>query len=71
MEYRENLKYGVSTNSYFTLGNEEEIDTNTNFKDSNEIAKLIDQKLDKYDDHPSPYCTGKLYRSLRKTKLNE
>ena len=49
----EKLKNGFFTNGYFSLGDNGEIDTNRFFKDSNELAKFIDQILDKCDDHPS------------------
>ena len=45
-----------------------EIDTNRFFKDSNELAKFIDKILDKYDDHPSIYYTGNIYRSFKNYK---
>ena len=61
------LKNGLFTNGYFTLGDSDddgEIDTNRFFKDSDELEKFIDKILDKYDDHPSMYYTGKIYRYL-------
>ena len=63
------LKKGFSTNGYFTLGEEGEIDTNRFFKDSNELAKFIDKILDKYDGHPSIYYTGNIYRYFKNFKL--
>ena len=59
---------GFLTNSYFSLGDEGEIDTNRFFKDSNELAKFIDKNLDKNDDHPSIYYTGNNYRCFRNFK---
>ena len=32
------------------------------------MAKLIDKKLDKYDDHPCIYYTGSIHRYLRNFK---
>ena len=58
----EKLKNGLFTKGYFGLGDEGEIDTNRFSKDSNELAEFIDKILDKYDDHPSIYYTGKIYR---------
>ena len=43
----EKLKIGFFTTGYFNLGDEGEIDTNRFFKDSNDSAMFIDQKLDK------------------------
>ena len=62
IEDMEKLKNGFFTNGYFSLGDEREIDTNRFFKDSDELAKFIDKILDKYDDHPSIYYTGNIYR---------
>ena len=62
------LKNGFFTNGYFSLGDEGEIDTNRFFKDSNELAEFIDKILDKYDDHPSIYYTGNIYRYFRNFK---
>ena len=64
----EKLKNGFFTNGYFHLGDEGEIDTNRFFKDSDELAKFIDKILDKYDDHPSIYYTGNIYRYFRNYK---
>ena len=68
IEDMEKLKNGFFTNGYFTLGEEGEIDTNRFFKDSNELAKFIDKILDKYDDHPSIYYTGNIYRYFKNYK---
>ena len=68
IEDMEKLKNGFFTNGYFTLGEEGEIDTNRFFKDSDELAKFIDKILDKYDDHPSIYDTGNIYRYFRNYK---
>ena len=68
IEDMEKLKNGFFTNGYFTLGEEGEIDTNRFFKDSDELAKFIDKILDKYDDHPSIYYTGNIYRYFRNFK---
>ena len=62
IEDTEKLINGFFTNGYFTLGDEGEIDTNRLFEDKNELAKFIDKILDKYDDHPSIYYTGNIYR---------
>ena len=64
----EKLKNRFFTNGYFHLGDEGEIDTNRFFKDSDELAKFIDKILDKYDDHPSIYYTGNIYRYFRSYK---
>ena len=68
IEDMEKLKNGFFTNGYFTLGEEGEIDTNRFFKDSSELAKFIDKILDKYDDHPSIYYTGNIYRYFKNFK---
>ena len=68
IEDMEKLKNGFFTNGYFSLGDDGEIDTNRFFKDSDELAKFIDKILDKYDDHPSIYYTGNIYRYFRKFK---
>ena len=59
IEDMEKLKNGFVTNGYCSLGDEGEIDSNRFFKDSNELVMFIDKILDKYDDHPSIYCTDK------------
>ena len=64
----EKLKNGFFTNGYFSLGEEREIDTNRFFKNSDELAKFIDKILNKYDDHPSIYYTGNIYRYFRNFK---
>ena len=64
----EKLKNGFFTNGYFTLVEEGEIDTNRFFKDSDKLAKFIDKILDKYDDHPSIYYTGNIYRYFKNYK---
>ena len=64
----EKLKNGFFTNGYFTLGEEGEIDTNRFFKNSDELAELIDKILDKNDDYPSIYYTGNIYRFFRNFK---
>ena len=56
---------GFFTNGYFSPGDEGEIDTYRFLKVSNEIAKFIDKLLNKYDDLPSIYYTGKNYRYFR------
>ena len=68
IEDMEKLKNGFFTNGYFHLGDEGEIDTNRFFKDSDELAKFINKILDKYDDHPSIYYTGNIYRYFRNYK---
>ena len=68
IEDMQKLKNGFLTNGYFTLGEEGEIDTNRFFKDSNELAEFIDKILDKYDDHPSIYYTGNIYRYFKNYK---
>ena len=68
VEDMEKLKNGFFTNGYFSLGEEGEIDTNRFFKNSDELAKFIDKILDKYDDHPSIYYTGNIYRYFRNFK---
>ena len=68
LEDMEKLKNGFFTNGYFSLGEEGEIDTNRFIKDSDELAKFIDKILDKYDNHPSIYYTGNIYRYFRNFK---
>ena len=68
IEDMEKLKNGFFTNGYFHLGDEGEIDTNRFFKDSDELTKFIDKILDKYDDHPSVYYTGNIYRYFKNYK---
>ena len=68
IEDMKKLKNGFFTSGYFSLGDEGEIDTNRFFKDSNELAEFLDKILDKYDNHPSIYCTGNIYRYLRNFK---
>ena len=68
IEDMEKLKNGFFTNGYFSLGDDGEIDTKRFFKDSDELAKFIDKILDKYDDHPSIYYTGNIYRYFRNFK---
>ena len=68
IEDMEKLKNGFFTNGYFNLGEEGEIDTNRFFKNNDELAKFIDKILDKYDDHPSIYYTGNIYRYFRNFK---
>ena len=68
IENMEKLKNGFFTNGYFSLGEEGEIDTNRFFKNSDELAKFIDKILDKYNDHPSIYYTGNIYRYFRNFK---
>ena len=65
IEDMEKMKNGFFTNGYFSLGEEGEIDTNRFFKDSDELAKFIDKILDKYDEYPSIYYTGNIYRYFR------
>ena len=65
IEDMEKIENGFFTNRYFTLGEEGEIDTNRFFKNSDELAKFIDKILDKYDDHPSIYYTGNIYRYFK------
>ena len=67
----EKLKNGFFTNGYFILGEEGEIDTNRFFKNSDELAKIIDKILDKYDDHPSIYYTGNIYIDTSKIKKSK
>ena len=68
IEDMQKLENGFFTNGYFSLGEEGEIDTNRFFKDSNELAEFIDKILDKYDDHPSIYYTGNIYRYFKNFK---
>ena len=56
------------TNGYFTLGEEGEIETDRFFKNSNDLANFIDKILDKYDDLPSIYYTGNIYRYFKNYK---
>ena len=68
IEDMEKLKNGFFTNGYFSLGEEGEIDTSRFLKNSDELAKFIDKILDQYDDHPSIYYTGDIYRYFRNFK---
>ena len=68
IEDMEKLPNGFFTSGYFNLGDEGEIDTNRFFKNSDELAKFIDKILDKYDDHPSIYYTGNIYRYFKNYK---
>ena len=68
IEDMQKLTNGFFTNGYFTLGEEGEIDTNRFFKNSNELSEFIDKILDKYDDHPSIYYTGNIFRYFKKFK---
>ena len=68
IEDMEKLPNGFFTNGYFTLGDDGEFNTNRFFKNSDELAKFIDKILDKYDDHPSIYYTGSIYRYFRNFK---
>ena len=70
IEDMEKLPNGFFTNGYFTLGasDDGEIDTNRLFKNSDELAKFIDKILDNYDNHPSIYYTGNIYRYFRNFK---
>ena len=68
VEDMEKLRNGFFTNGYFILGDDDgEIDTRF-FKNSDELAKFIDKILDKYDDHPSIYYTGNVYRYFKNYK---
>ena len=62
------LTNGFFTNGYFTLGEEGEKDTNRFFKNSNELSEFIDKILDQYDDHPTIYYTGNIYRYFKNYK---
>ena len=68
IEDMENLKNGFFTNVYFSLDDEQEVDTNRFFKDSDQLTKFIDKILDKHDDHPSICYTGNTYRSFKNFK---
>ena len=68
IEDMKKLKNGFFTSGYFSLGDEAEIDTNRFFKDSDEFAVFIDKILDKYDNHPSIYYTGNIFRYFRNFK---
>ena len=37
-------------------------------KGSSELTKVIDKKLDEFDDHPSIYYTGNIFRYFRNFK---
>ena len=62
------MKNGFFTNDYFNLGDKVEIDSIRVFEDSSVLAKFIDKIFDKYDDHPSLYYTGNVYRFLKNFK---
>ena len=68
IEDMEKMEDGFSKNVVFFLGDEGEIETNRLFRNSSELAKFIDKKLDKYDDHPSIYYMGKINRYFRNFK---
>ena len=68
IEDMEKLTNGFFSNGYFSLGDKGEIDRNRFFKDNNELAKFIDKIIDKYDDHPSIYHTGNIFRYFRNFK---
>ena len=68
IEDMEKLPNGFFTSGYFTLGDEGEIDTNRFFKNTDELAKFIDKILNNYDDHPSIYYTGNVYRYFKNYK---
>ena len=54
--------------SRFSVGDETDIDTNKFFKDSNGLAKLMEEILNKYADHLPIYYTGNICRCFRKYK---
>ena len=56
------MRNGSFTNGYFSLGDKGEMDTNILFKYSGELAKFIDKRIDKYDDHPGIFHTGSIYK---------
>ena len=64
----EKLRNDFFANGYFSLGDEGEISTNNFFEDSIELTKFIDKILDKYDDLPSTFYTGNIYRYFRNFK---
>ena len=68
IEDMKKLKNGFFTNGYFSLGEEGEIDTDRLFKNSDVLAEFIDKILDKYEDHPSIYYTGNIYRYFKNFK---
>ena len=70
IEDMEKLPNDFFTNGYFFLSDDDGdgIDTNRFFKNSDELAKFIDKILDKYDDHPSIYYTGNIYRYFKNYK---
>ena len=53
------------TNSYFSVGDEGEMDINRFLEDSNEMANFVDKILDKFYDQPSISYTGNTYRYFR------
>ena len=65
IEDMEKLTLGFSMNGYFSLPDKREIDTNRLCKDSSDLAKFIQDKYDKYDDHPSIYYTDNVYRDFK------
>ena len=64
----EKMKSVFLTNSYFSLCDKREIDTNRFFKDSSKLANFKNKILDKFDDHPFIYSTGNIYRHFRNFK---
>ena len=67
IEIREKSTTGFSANGYIALGDGGELlRTNAFSEDSSEMAKFLDEKLGKFDDHPSTCYTGTIYRCFRK-----
>ena len=64
----EKLTNGFFTNGNFNLSDDGEIDTNRFVKDRDNLTKFVDKILQKYDDHPSIYYTGNVYRYFRNFK---
>ena len=50
---------------------EREFETNGSYRDSDELAKFIAKKLDKYDYHPFIVYTGDIYRCFGKLQTSK
>ena len=62
IEDMEKLKTAFFANGYFSLGDNDDNYIIRFFKNGVDLAKFIDKLSDKYDDRPSIFYTGKIYR---------
>ena len=65
IEEMEKVRNGFHTNGFFNLSEEGELETRRFFRSSSELAKITDEILDKYNDHPSIHCTGEICKHFR------